>query len=79
MSNNAAERAMRPLATGRRNWTFAGSDEGRRTAAIYTLIETAKLNDVDSLAWLAYVLAHLQDRPAKHLDELLPWNWRLGL
>lgn len=48
MSNNAAERAMRPLATGRRNWTFAGSDEGgRRAAAIYTLIETAKLNDVD--------------------------------
>jgi transposase len=78
MSNNAAERAMRPLATGRRNWTFAGSDEGgRRAAAIYTLIETAKLNDVDPLAWLAYVLTHLQDHPAKRLDELLPWNWRL--
>jgi transposase len=77
MSNNAAERAMRPLATGRRNWTFAGSDEGgRRAAAIYTLIETAKLNDVDPLAWLADVLARLQDHPAKRLDELLPWNWR---
>jgi transposase len=73
MSNNAAERAMRPLATGRRNWTFAGSDEGgRRAAAIYTLIETAKLNNVDPLAWLAYVLAHLQDHPAKRIDELLP-------
>jgi transposase len=77
MSNNAAERAMRPLATGRRNWTFAGSDEGgRRAAAIYTLIETAKLNDIDPLAWLADVLARLQDHPVKRLDELLPWNWR---
>jgi transposase len=77
MSNNAAERAMRPLATGRRNWTFAGSDEGgRRAAAIYTLIETAKLNDVDPLAWLADLLARLQDHPVKRLDELLPWNWR---
>jgi transposase len=77
MSNNAAERAMRPLATGRRNWTFAGSDEGgRRAAAIYTLIETAKLNDVDPLAWLADMLARLQDHPAKRIDELLPWNWR---
>jgi transposase len=75
MSNNAAERAMRPLATGRRNWTFAGSDEGgRRAAAIHTLIETAKLNDVDPLAWLADILARLQDHPVKRLDELLPWN-----
>jgi transposase len=78
MTNNAAERAMRPLATGRRNWTFAGSDEGgRRAAAIYTLIETAKLNDVDPLAWLADMLARLQDHPAKRLDDLLPWNWKL--
>ena len=76
MSNNAAERAMRPVATGRRNWTFAGSDEGgRRAAAIYTLIETAKINDIDPLAWLADILARLQDHPAKRLDELLPWNW----
>src|SRR5260370_1211898 len=65
MSNNAAERAMRPLATGRRNWTFAGSDEGgRRAAAIYTLIETAKLNDVDPLAWFADVFPRLQAHPA---------------
>jgi transposase len=76
MSNNAAERAMRPVATGRRNWTFAGSDEGgRRAAAIYSLIETAKINDVDPLAWLADVLARIQDHPAKRIDELFPWNW----
>ena len=58
MSNNAAERALRGIAVGRNNWTFAGSDEGgRRAAAIYTLIETAKLNDIDPQAWLADVLA----------------------
>ena len=57
MSNNAAERELRAIAVGRRNWTFAGSDEGgRRAAAIYTLIATAKLNDVDPQAWLADVL-----------------------
>lgn len=77
MSNNAAERALRGIAVGRRNWTFAGSDEGgRRAAAIYTLIETAKLNGVDPQAWLADVLARLLDHPAKRISELLPWNWR---
>src|SRR5713226_4683057 len=77
MSNNAAERALRGIAVGRHNWTFAGSDEGgRRAAAIYTLIETAKLNDIDPQAWLADVLARLQDHPAKRIDELLPWNWK---
>jgi transposase len=77
MSNNAAERAIRPLAVGRHNWTFAGSDEGgRRAAAIYTLIETAKLNDIDPQAWLTDVLARLQDHPAKRIAELLPWNWK---
>ena len=76
LSNNAAERALRAIAVGRRNWTFAGSDEGgRRAAAIYTLIETAKFNGVDPLAWLADVLARLQDHPAKRITELLPWNW----
>jgi transposase len=76
MSNNAAERALRCVAMGRHNWTFAGSDEGgRRAAAIYTLIETAKLNDVDPQAWLADVLARLPDHPAKRIQELLPWNW----
>jgi transposase len=76
MSNNAAEREIRAVAIGRKNWTFAGSDEGgRRAAALYTLIQTAKLNDVDPQAWLADILARLQDHPAKRIDELLPWNW----
>ena len=77
LSNNAAERELRAVAVGRRNWTFAGSDEGgRRAAAIYTLIATAKLNGVDPQAWLADVLARLPDHPMRRLDELLPWNWR---
>ncbi len=77
MSNNAAERELRAVAVGRRNWTFAGSDEGgRRAAAIYTLIATAKLNDIDPQAWLADMLARLPDHPAKRIHELLPWNWR---
>lgn len=76
MTNNAAERELRAIAVGRRNWTFAGSDEGgRRAAAIYTLIATAKLNDVDPQAWLADVLARLPDHPARRIHELLPWNW----
>ena len=67
---------MRGVALGRANWTFAGSDAGgHRAAAVYTLIETCKLNDVDPQAWLAYVLAKLPDHPAKRIDELLPWNW----
>ncbi len=65
------------MAVGRRNWTFAGSDEGgRRAAAMYTLIETCKLNDVDPQAWLADVLARLPDHPVKQIDELLPWAWK---
>jgi transposase len=77
MSNNAAERALRGIAVGRRNWTFAGSDRGgERAAAIYTLIETAKLNGIDPQAWLADVLARLPDHPAKRITELLPWNWK---
>lgn len=77
MSNNAAERELRAVAVGRRNWTFAGSDQGgRRAAAIYTLIATAKLNDVDPQAWLADVLTRLPDHPARRILELLPWNWR---
>jgi transposase len=76
MTNNAAERELRAIAVGRRNWTFAGSDEGgRRAAAIYTLIATAKLNDVDPQAWLADVLARLPDYPARRIGDLLPWNW----
>jgi transposase len=77
LSNNAAERALRGIAVGRRNWTFAGSDRGgERAAAIYTLIETAKLNGVDPQAWLADVLARIADHPAKQVTDLLPWNWR---
>ncbi len=77
MSNNAAERGVRPVAIGRHNWTFVGSDEGgRRAAAIYTLIETCKLNDVDPQAWLADVLARLPDHAIRRIGELLPWNWR---
>ncbi len=77
MSNNAAERAIRPLVVGRNNWTFAGSDDGgRRAAALYTLIESCKLNDVDPQAWLADVLARLPDHPNRRINEFLPWNWK---
>ena len=77
LSNNAAERALRGLAIGRRAWLFAGSDRGgERAAAMFTLIETAKLNDVDPQAWLSDVLRRINDHPAARLDELLPWNWR---
>ena len=77
LSNNAAERALRGIAVGRHNWTFAGSDEGgRRAAAIYTLVETAKLNGIYPRAWLADILARLPDHPAKKIDALVPWNWK---
>jgi transposase len=77
LSNNAAERALRGIAVGRRNWTFAGSDSGgRRAAAIYTLIETCRFNDVDPRAWLADVLERLPGHPVTRLTELLPWNWK---
>lgn len=77
LSNNAAERTIRGIAVGRKNWIFAGSDSGgRRAAAIYTLIETAKLNDVDARAWLADILARINDHPMHQLDALLPWNWQ---
>ena len=80
MSNNAAERELRAIAVGRRNWTFAGSDEGgRRAAAIYTLIATAKLNDIDPQAWLADVLARIADHKITDLAALLPWDWRRRL
>lgn len=77
MSNNAAERAVRGIAVGRRNWTFCGSDSGgHRAAAMFTLIETCKLNDVDARAWLAGVLSRIADHPLKGIHELLPWNWK---
>ena len=78
LSNNAAERALRGIALGRKSWLFAGSDRGgRRTAAMYSLIVTAKMNDVDPQAWLADVLARIAEHPAHRLDDLLPWNWQL--
>jgi hypothetical protein len=77
LSNNAAERALRGVALGRKSWLFAGSDRGgRRAAAMYSLIVTAKMNDIDPQAWLADILARIADHPANRLDELLPWNWR---
>jgi transposase len=76
LSNNAAERALRGVALGRRSWLFAGSDRGgQRAAMMYSLIATAKLNDVDPQAWLADALARIAEHPARRLDELLPWNW----
>jgi len=75
ISNNAAERAIRPLALGRKNWIFAGSDSGgERAAAIYTLIETAKLNGLDPEAYLRDVLGRIADHPINCIAELLPWN-----
>jgi transposase len=77
LSNNAAERSLRGIALGRKSWLFAGSDRGgQRAAAVYSLIVTAKLNNVDPQAWLADVLARIADHPAHSIDQLLPWNWR---
>src|SRR5205085_5739508 len=77
LSNNAAERALRGIALGRKSWLFAGSDRGgQRAAAIYSLIVTAKLNDVDPQAWLADVLARIAGHPSHRIDDLLPWNWQ---
>ena len=76
ITNNAAERALRGIALGRKSWLFAGSDRGgQRAADMYSLIVTCKLNDVDPQVWLADVLARIADHPAQKLDELLPWNW----
>ncbi len=73
--NNAAERAIRPLAIGRKNWLFAGSDPGgQRAAVMYTLIETARMNDLDPEAYLRAVIDRIADHPMKRIDELLPWN-----
>lgn len=76
LTNNAAERALRGIALGRKSWLFAGSDRGgERAAFIYTLIGTAKLNNIDPQAWLADTLARINDIPQPRLHELLPWNW----
>ncbi|MFC3267406.1 IS66 family transposase, partial [Camelimonas abortus] len=77
LSNNAAERALRGVALGRKAWLFCGSDRGgQRAAAMYSLIVTARMNDVDPQAWLADVLARINSIPAARIDELLPWNWK---
>ena len=77
LTNNAAERALRGIALGRKSWLFAGSDRGgQRAAALYSLIVTAKMNDIDPQAWLADVLARIAEHPARDIDALLPWNWR---
>jgi transposase len=77
LTNNSAERALRGFALGRKSWLFAGSERGAdRAAAMTTLIATAKLNDIDPLAWLADVLARIAEIPQARLPELLPWNWR---
>jgi transposase len=77
LTNNAAERALRGIALGRKSWLFCGSDRGgERAAVMYSLIVTAKMNDVDPQAWLADVLARINDLPQNRLHELLPWEWK---
>jgi hypothetical protein len=76
LDNNTAERAMRPIALGRKNYLFMGSMRGGKSAAIiYSLIETAKLNNVDPQAWLTDVLRRIPDHKINKIDELLPWNY----
>lgn len=76
LDNNTAERAVKPVAIGRKNWMFAGSEGGGKAMAIaFTLIETAKFNNVDPQAWLTWVLAQIADHKITRLDELLPWRY----
>lgn len=75
VDNNAAERAMRPIAVGRKNWLFAGSDKGgEAAAAMYSLLETAELNNINPLQYMRWVLTQIQDHNSQRLSELLPWN-----
>lgn len=76
MDNNAAERALRPIGVGRRNWLFAGADTGAETLArAMTIIETAKKNGINPQAYLVDVFDRIHDHKINRLDELLPWNW----
>ena len=76
LDNNSAERSMRCVALGRKNYLFMGSERGGKSAAIaYTLIETAKLNGVDPQAWLTDTLARIADHKINRIDELLPWRY----
>ncbi len=75
IDNNAAERALRGVSLGRKNYLFMGSDAGgERAAAIYSLVETAKLNGLDPEAYLREVLTRIAEHPINRIDELLPWN-----
>ena len=77
IDNNSAERSMRPIALGRKNYLFMGSQDGGKAAAIaYTLIETATLNSVDPQAWLSVVLSRVADHKINQINKLLPWNYR---
>jgi transposase len=77
LDNNPAERALRGIAIGRKNWLFAGSDAGgHRAAAMYSLIESAKLNGINPQHYLADVLTRIADHPARRITDLLPWNWK---
>ena len=77
IDNNPAERSMRCVALGRKNYLFMGSEGGGKAAAIaYTLIETARMNRVDPEAWLTWVLTHIADHKINRIDELAPWNWQ---
>ena len=77
IDNNAAERSIRGIALGRKNYLFAGSDTGgKRAAAVYSLIETCKLNAIDPEAYLRDILARIPDHKINRINELLPWNWQ---
>ena len=76
IDNNAAERGMRPIGVGRRNWLFAGSDSGGETLArAMTIIKTAKMNGLDPQAYLTDILSRIHNHKINRIDELLPWNW----
>ena len=75
IDNNIAKRSLRPIALGRKNYLFAGSDAGgERAAIIYSLLGTAKLNGIDPAAYLRYVLERIAEHPINRVDDLLPWN-----
>jgi hypothetical protein len=80
IDNNAAERALRTVAIGRKNYLFAGSDAGgERAASIYSLVGSAKLNGLDPEAYLRHILERIADHPINRIQELLPWNVKLSI